>query len=60
MRRSTIRSLTAAMVLVPLVSTCTAPEGMVASAHQQAPATSEDGLIDFLIEGEQPSPLRSG
>jgi hypothetical protein len=48
------------MVLVPLVATCTAPESMVASAHQQAPATSEDALISFLIEGEQPSPLRSG
>jgi hypothetical protein len=51
MRRSTIRFIGASLLLVPLVSTCTPPTGMVASAREHVHGASEDRLIRFLIDG---------
>lgn len=53
MRRSTLRFVGASLLTIPLVSTCSLPEAIVASAHQHVQPGSEDQLISFLIEGEQ-------
>jgi hypothetical protein len=50
MRRSTIRSIGAALLAIPLVSTCTLPQGVVASASGVG-KVSEERLISFLIDG---------
>lgn len=54
MRKSTIRFIGASLLLVPLVSTCTPPHGMIASAREQVQVVSEDRLVSFLIEGGGP------
>ncbi len=51
-RRTTIRSLTAALFLSPLAATCSPPQSMLAEAHQQVLKSTEDRLVAFLIDGE--------
>ncbi len=60
MRRSTIRFISASLLTIPLVSTCSLPEGMVASAHEQAQPGSEDRLISFLIDGDRAAGTAEG
>jgi hypothetical protein len=60
MRRSTIRFIGASLLTIPLVSTCSLPKTMVASAHEQVQPGSEDRLIDFLIDGDRPAAIPAG
>ena len=62
MRRSTIRFIAVSLLVVPLVSTCTQPQGMIASAREHVQAGAEDELVSFLIDGKGPpsSPLPPG
>jgi hypothetical protein len=52
MRRSTIRFIAVSLLVVPLVSTCTQPQGMTASAREHVQAGAEDRLVSFLIDGD--------
>ncbi len=60
MRRSTIRFIGASLLTVPLVSTCSLPRGIVASAHEHVQPGSEDRLISFLIDGHQAAGTAEG
>jgi hypothetical protein len=53
MRRPSIRSIAAALALIPLASTCTLPHALPASAAQQFSLADEDRLVEFLIEGDR-------
>ena len=52
MRRSMIRNIGAASILLPMIATCTQPQGMIASASEHLGSASEDRLIRFLIDGD--------
>jgi hypothetical protein len=60
MRRSTLRFIGASLLTIPLVSTCSLPERMVASAHEPVQSGSEDRLISFLVDGDPAAATAEG
>ncbi|HEX8535268.1 MAG TPA: hypothetical protein VF662_13970 [Allosphingosinicella sp.] len=58
MRRSTIRFTGASLLLLPLMSTCTQPQGSIASAREHVQLGSEERLMAFLIDGSNGAVVR--